>query len=535
MSNLLNNDEGRNVVLEAQRHLLRRRIARFFKRNLVVDYQQWSNGGEFDLATLLGQLNVAWDDELRDLYRLLGHIGGLDKSVQNEQIYVNPATGSDTEGTGSSGQPYASLWFLPFLPRVILHDYRILIFGDVNHGGILSVDHSFKDNGCLSFIGVGAAVDPYSGVLDGTISGHANFNSTTMEIQASLAPQITGHRYFIKMKDGPEINHAAPLVDLSVGSSLLDARANPLLNVNNGNAYTYIIPAHTVTITGANIHAQSGHNAASHDVLLNTSLATRINFVNLNIDCDSPTDEKYAFITAGAPVGFWFVRLLVTPDEENVVFLNDVNRFNPVADPLSLENASLSGITNTFLAINGLADSAGLAIVNRDGDEFSWNDAVVVLEKNARVNCVDCMGRWIVRNTASEIWQCSGGTFDVYSSHLRAINVLAHPKQNGGGEMCVQARMANIWWDTGVVGTCDNGFDLTSSWLRMGVESRFSSCVNGCQMKGLSKVQMQTAWLGQVTTGADIDFPEPGIPTTSPFPGAGAVATDGIENSVKGP
>ena len=113
MSDLLNTSEGRNVIIEAQRFLLKRRLARFFKRNLAIDFEQYEKGlGEFDLSTLLGQLNVAWDDELRDLYRLLGTVGGLTESIAETEINVNPATGSDITGTGSADRPYASLWFI---------------------------------------------------------------------------------------------------------------------------------------------------------------------------------------------------------------------------------------------------------------------------------------------------------------------------------------------------------------------------------------------------------------------------------------
>lgn len=536
MSNLLNDTEGRNVVLVAQRDLLRRRISRFFKRNLVVDYEQWSNGGEFDLATLLGSLNVAWDDELRDLYRLLGHIGGLNESVQNETIYVSP-TGNDITGTGSATSPYATLWFLPFLPRVIAHDYQILIQGNVNYGGIMTVEHSFSDQGCLSFIGVGVSVDPYAGVLDGVSTAQDNPYSTQRVLTLSVAPQTSGNRYFVRMKDGGSQNHAAPITYVSTGSSVIMSRLNPLASTNIGDAYSYCIPPVTLTVEGMNVTALNGDNTANHDFGLDTPDISRINFVNLNIDYQPSVATKRSFVTSGAPMGFWFCRILSTENSpgEDIVFKNDINRFNPVTLYSVLEASSQSDITNIFLSVSGLADSAGLSIVNRDSNVFLWDDIVIRLEDNARLNCVDCMATWRVSAANVILWQCSAASYSVYESTARLINCFANPNAHTGSENAVEAWLSTVWYDHGVIGTCEYAFYLKSSFLRMEAFGYLGTAQYASLVSGLSKIFMQAIWGGLPAAVADISFPDPTVPLTVAFPAASAVQTDALENSVMRP
>jgi len=177
MSNLLATEEGRAALFEARNYLLRRRLSRFFKRNLVIDYDRWSHGSaEFDLSTLLGQLNPAHDDEILDLYRLLGTFGGLETSLGDVSIYVDADNGDDQTGTGSSDRPMASLWFVPYLPRKINHFYRIILMSDIDMSGVngqyLDFDQNIGSGGCLTLAGYG----PEEEVLNG-LAGVCTFST----------------------------------------------------------------------------------------------------------------------------------------------------------------------------------------------------------------------------------------------------------------------------------------------------------------------------------------------------------------------
>jgi hypothetical protein len=156
-STLNTTDDGRGALTVAAQYLLQRRLSRFFKRNLVIDYNYWLQTGEFPLTQLLGQLNGLNDQEILDLYHLLGSIGGLQTSIANTTIYVNAVTGSDNTGTGSAAAPYASLWFLDLIPRRLNHKYRIVLMSNINEPSrTLNFNFDFGENGSFALIGHGA-------------------------------------------------------------------------------------------------------------------------------------------------------------------------------------------------------------------------------------------------------------------------------------------------------------------------------------------------------------------------------------------
>lgn len=545
MSNLLNDNEGRNVVLVAQKELLERRIARFFERNLVVDYEQWSNGGEFDLATLLGDLNVAWDDELRDLYRLLGHVGGLNESVQDETIYVNSTTGSDTEGTGSAAEPYASLWFLSNLPNVIGHDYRVLITGDIDMEDTIDIDVSFVGEGCLSIIGVGAAVDPYSGIFNGTISAEFPWNNTTHALDLSNPPVgTTVNRYFFRSTSGGDLNRVAPVTKYT--GTIIHCRLDPTINVAVADNYSFCIPAYTINCYGLNLNANDGGNCPRLGSAVSSVMSSRINFVNLNIRIDENRDNCSRNIyTSGAPMGFWFCRLLVADfnNDELVVFTNDINMYNPTVEAPLLESASQSGITNTFIGGSENHNCAGFFIVERDNDQFTyWGtnfSPIIKLEKSARIATVDCMAQWRQQNSNVKMWKCCAGSVNALNSTVYALNVWVCMDQNVAGRRAVIADLSRLNWVDSLMGQMEECFNLTCSFLKMdnvqGAVGPVSDYDYIIRASGISKVFIAAVWGGDAPNVNDIYFPDPAAPIAAAFPGAGALQTDALENTVMRP
>lgn len=547
MSNLLLDTEGRNVVLEAQRHLLRRRISRFLKRRLVIDYDQWSNGGEFDLQTLLGELNPHWDDELRELYRLLGHVGGLNESVQDEEIHVNSTTGSDTEGTGSADEPYQSLWFIPMLPNVIGHDYRILITGDIDMESILDIDKSFVAEGCLSIIGVGAAVDPYNGIYDGAVTNEWPWNSTLHAIELSNPPAGTSiNRYFLKMTSGADLSHAAPVTKYI--SPIAHVRLHPTINVAAADDYSFCVPRYTINCYGINLNANNGGNVVRWADSVNSSMCSRINFLNLNLRIDENRDNcQRNIVTTGAPMGFWFCRILV-PDElptEKILFKNDINMYQPCVEPSLLESASQSGITNILLDSNDVHNSAGCFIVCRDSDEFVWTVTtlsfypILRLKDNARVTCVDCMSQWKIDNANVYLLRCSGGEFRIINSLVYGASVWTCMDENNNDRYGVYGELSMINWVDCLMGLMNTCFHLISSHLKManvqGAIGPVSDYDYVLRVNGISKVYMPNAWGGDAANVNDIYFSDPTVPIAAAFPAASALQTDALENTVMRP
>lgn len=544
MSNLLNDNEGRNVVLVAQKELLERRIARFFERNLVVDYEQWSNGGEFDLATLLGDLNVAWDDELRDLYRLLGHIGGLNESVQDETIYVNSTTGSDTEGTGSAAEPYASLWFLSNLPNVIGHDYRVLITGDIDMEDTIDINVSFVGEGCLSIIGVGAAVDPYSGIFNGSIVNEWQWNSTVHSMELSNPPTVAVNRYFFRATSGGDLNRVAPVTKFS--GTIIHTRLHPTINVAPADNYSFCIPVHTINCYGLNLNANNGSNAPRLGSAVSSAMASRINFVNLNIRIDENRDTSFrSIVTTGAPMGFWFCRILIPDGDtyERCVFQNDINVYNPTVEAPLLEDASQSGITNTFLASNENHLSAGLFIVCRDSDQFVYQvtdfSPILKLERNARVFCVDGMAQWNIEGANSYIEKCSSSEFIIANSTVYSKNVWTCCDANSPNRYGVKADLSRLQWQDSLMGLMRECFWIRSTFMNQGNVQGAIGPISDydyiLRVSGLSKVFLNGPWGGDLPNTNDIYFPDPTVPIAAAFPAASAVQTDALENSVMRP
>ncbi len=154
MSNLMNTTEGRNALIEAQKYLLRRRLSRFFKRNLVVNFNEYLAGGQFNIQGLLGQLNAINDPEIIELYRLLGIVGGLDVTVADMDIHVNAITGSDETGDGSATNPYATLWFVNSLPKKLKHRIIIYLQTDIVCNDTLCFDQTIAHtNGQIFIVG----------------------------------------------------------------------------------------------------------------------------------------------------------------------------------------------------------------------------------------------------------------------------------------------------------------------------------------------------------------------------------------------
>lgn len=156
-STLINTTDGRAALTVAARFLLERRLSRFFKRNLVIDYHQWKQNGQFTLETLVGSLNGLNDQEILDLYHLLGTMGGLPVSLADTTIYVNGVTGSDATGDGTITKPFATLSFMDTIPTQLNHKYRVVLTGDVNDPTRnLLFNFEFGPNGSFAILGAGA-------------------------------------------------------------------------------------------------------------------------------------------------------------------------------------------------------------------------------------------------------------------------------------------------------------------------------------------------------------------------------------------
>lgn len=534
MSNLLNDAEGRNVVIIAQRHLLERRISRFFKRNLVIDYEQFSVGSsEFDLGTLLGQLNLAWDDELRDLYRLLGTIGGLPESIADTTIHVNPSTGSDPSGTGSAARPYASLWFVHLLPKRINHNYRILIYNNLNHTGVLTITNEFGAEGCLSFIGVGQEVEVY-GAVAGNVVNNQSHQLTWREITGSINPVSGCTKSFLQLTSGTHDNHAVPVNRIDTSNAYIWTRNHPIQSVSNGDSYRFIEPPVSISFTGLEINCVGSEYIGLSPV----DRGARVVFCNLQLHFGE-TEFDQMMTTKGVAVAFGFCQIGVHAWSGNdwpIRFKNIVNRLRPV--DTSVETLSQSNVANIFPS--SINQNAGLMFINdeAEADEFDPNDNILSIEEFGKVYTTDCMAEVQIEHANARINYFSCKRLQAYSSNIKAVYVAIDP--NDTGDLALTLYDTILHSNNILFGVCSNAAYLYSSRWRFqtggGDAGTGSGLTNipgdGIWMQGISFVYLNTAWTGTQPTTAAIDFKDTNPDTASAWPAQNAQVTDALTNVV---
>jgi hypothetical protein len=531
MSNLLNDAEGRAVVLRAQKWLLESRLSRFFKRNIVIDYSQWSLGGDFDLATTLGALNPAHDDELRDLYRLLGTIGALPQSIADTTVYINPTTGSDVTGTGSATTPYASLWFLPFLPKRIDHLYRILIYGDLDHGAELTITNEIGDNGCLSFVGIGAAVEVFSAVAS-SVSVITDFQNTWRMIDTVTPPVAGCAKSFIRMTSGTNNNYAAPVVKVDPANSHIFFRRDPLNSVAAPDTFQYVEPAQTLTVRGLTIDCNGSHKV--NGGLLGWR-AGRVVFHNLKISIDyQGLSVGNVMTTRGVPVVFAFCQLEAAGQSSTfpVEIYNSFNEYKPV--DTGLLTVSGCGITNVFQGDGGSPTSCGLQSISPFSDEHGYNDRVLQIGSGAVIHAFDCMA--YVRATGSNtIRRMSAKQWDFTSANSNTDYLGADPKSTTPSAFNMDHSI--VYFGHGLVGECRNAFEVFDSrvYFFAGGGDDASGALTAISlyaidMVGQTKFYFRNAWTGPSGLVNDIIFNDPAAPVASAFPAANSLVTDNLGN-----
>lgn len=352
MSDLLTTTDGRGAMIIAQRFLLQERLSRFFARNNVIEIEKYRNGGTYDISGLLGDLNVSNDDEILDIYRLLGAVGGLTESAVDVTYYVNGNTGNDLTGDGSAASPYQTIWFLPFLPKRINHQYRILISGTVNMGTEdIILDATFGGaDGCLSIIGTDAptvqssnhtisAVTPLAGTagfaIDFAPAFAVDHNDEFIQITSATDPDMVG-------RTTPIINQ----VDLDT----IFTKRLPLLTCAAGDIFRVVRPTATLNVRSLSIECQG-----STDYLLSDLLASRVNIVNLIINpfgggtskgivnIDSKCDVLWSFSEMGVSGTLIKSRLNTTRSVDS-----------------QLQTLSNSGVTNLQDGATGIQITCGV-------------------------------------------------------------------------------------------------------------------------------------------------------------------------------
>jgi len=388
MSNLLNTPEGRAAVVEMRNYLLRRRLSRFSKRNLVIDYDRFSHGSsEFDLSTILGSLNEAHDDELLDLYRLLGTIGGLDYSIADTTIYIDAVNGSDVNGTGTAARPFASLWFVSLLPKRINHNYRVLITTDLVETDRLVLTNEFGPDGCLSFIGVGAAVEVLAGA-SGVIGGSVTPNNGANIWPISAVPVAEMSHVWAQPTDGPIPGRVGAVHAIDLANNAIVMRDTNLSGLAPGTNYRFVTPPISVTIPCIEILTTG---SLSDTYPLGERRSARVAFVNMKVSLTEPLNYQYGLIIdSRVPVFMSFIDF--TYDEEWPGVLIRNSRINEHY-PYDQEITTLSETDITNLIYTGILAPQNAGI-NMNAETYDWVDywGYIEISGECFVGGLNCRG-----------------------------------------------------------------------------------------------------------------------------------------------
>ena len=442
MSNLLTDSEGRAVVNQTAIYLIQRRMSRFFKRNFVIAFDDYeTNGGSFSLSTLLGQLNSAHDNELRELYRLLALSGGLAESVQDETFYVSDG-GDDLTGNGTQAAPFSSLDFVNFLPRKINHIFRVLITGNIGSvSDDLILDFSFGTGGSLAFIGAQGEAYVSPGVNPNTVNEFFA-GTSTLKVFGVTGPYAIDqfHGYFLKLNVGNQAGNAYPVLynsDVKVyfrGSST---------NVGASN-FSMIEPVPSVTLRSLTIvsnGSRMGINGEPEDY-------ARICFLNmkLNVGNSGSPQSSAILIDSSVPVFSSFVVLTLNSGNPGADIRSDWGAYKPVdTGALALTNTTILNLTTPFY-LSGIP-SVGTIVKNTAPP----NESVQLITINGKAKLRDIMCRGLIQALAeTEIIRCEFGAFRVTNT---AATVTMALKGQSGGTGCLEQQNSDLYIkEIGVIG-----------------------------------------------------------------------------------
>lgn len=488
---------------------------------MVIDYNQWLETGEFNLSALLGDLNVAHDPEVLNLFNLLGLVGGLPASVADASIYVDPVSGSDTDGSGSAAKPWASLWFLDTLPRKIDHSYKILLASSVAINGGAVLDFSFGPNGSLSFVGVGAPTvvsGPFTVATTGTIGSNAGrFIQMTGPIGADPSNN------FVMATSGADSGNVQAIHSLAAADTIavLEGALSGI-----GPADTMNIVRPTVKLTVENLVCAC-RNGDSYSADINNG--GRLNFVNLQLEITNSVDTKAQslLIDNTCAQSMSFVQL-VPPDAGTFVIKSDLNTQSPLDSIIQTDSAS--GISN-IVSEGTIPTPAGMTI-----QDIGKNYPMVAL--GGTIQWLGTRGRIDLRKTA-ELRNISAEWINAFFAFTGMYKILTQghkPGDGSGGALeansCRLSIRGLIAFDSDNIVTIYNNSDITI-W-ESGADPVYSTITGyAFWFGGVGRVEMQDggALLVGGTNAINFNTVSPAVPAA--LPAVGLMETDSQLSMVK--
>lgn len=442
MTQLLNDNEGREAIREAIIHLAKRRLSRRWKRDFVVAFEAWRTSGTFDRSVLIDAMNDAHDDEVRDLYRLLASVGALPVTIGDLEYNVNQDTGSDITGDGSAAAPYATMWFLDYLPQTIRHHVRILIHSDHSEYNINTSRFVFEKDGFLTFAGVSAP----EVLSDGHVTDQnplTSYNALHFGAPIALEEALAGGWWVQKTSAGAYQYWAAPILSNKTDIVYYPGGDGTEMIPSLGDTVRFIRPALTLTIENLVL----AHRATYQRVGMYYA-SNRVTFCNLRIDVDQSASSITKNAVIEAPTAFTFCSLLSTNSLHIDGKINEAPSIDNALD--SVSQSTVKNLSTTTAGMGPGVNTAGLHL--KDQSVFLLNRALIrdaVIDSGflccfgtSRLRAVGVRGEidminCVLSDDFENIDQYSapfsyilslvpadgGNSFNCYNSHSRIANV----------------------------------------------------------------------------------------------------------------
>ena len=337
MSNLNNTPLGQMILTEASRDFLIKRIREWFERNTVISFVDWVNSGKtiFSLQTVLGQLNVANDNEIYNLFDLYNSLEATPPITAPIHFYLDSVTGSDITGTGTTAAPFRTLPRIQrLLPQVINSRIVIHLAGAASYTALDDMDLRFGPNGQLLFEGMESPTGALGPYTINTVTP-LGLNLCATQISLAIGPWVPGAQIgkFIHVLTGAHAGQYFAIGQNLAGSLFI---TNTAIDLVPGETFEIVNPGTVIQLPG------TSHPTIGIDCPLYPSNQARLLFTNISfqggtvIFAAKPFADIFAAFckfgdhTAGG--GLSFVG-------DNVSFNDDVPFFD-------------ADITNTFLRNN---------------------------------------------------------------------------------------------------------------------------------------------------------------------------------------
>jgi hypothetical protein len=527
MSNLMNTAEGRAALLVAQRWLLERRMSRFFKRNTAAELGNYFDGQGFHLENMLADLNVAHDDEIIEIYRLLGAIGVLNETVADVTYYVNATTGSDSEGDGGATSPYASLWFLSNLPKTIAHKVQIVIETDITETGLdIVIDQTFKGDGCLSFIGSGAPTvvsGPY------TVAALTDlYNSAGSVVQATTPIGGSFEQRFLRVltATNPQaVSKAVPISSTPDVDKLL-CRRLPIVNLQAGDTFDICVPSHKLEVRTITVNAQG----MSHRIL-SDDLGARVSFINLKIAVFD-TDSTYETIKIDSTIDT--VMSFCTIENLGKFQINsNLNRISPI--DTGIEAIANCGVNNWVSEGSGTPNGCGITSIT-SAAPANYTD--VIIGKNANVQFIHTADTVRVDRSTVSLQYFGAGKIEAFYSNGWISWGVIYGTDGNPDAAAIDARYCDLLLSSCALIDTKHGIRIEGeaklALSLVGADATYGSISDyGLWVNGMSRAVLQADPAALSGTIGDISFNTVNPAQTPAFPAVYAQATDSQGSLVK--